>query len=111
MEQLHNESNQNNTIRNLLLILLVIIVGMGSFMIYNTIYNTPSPKTSQNNKGSFGDIPVEALESKIQTWLSNTYHSLTAEGRMVVQTIGGLLVVRYILWPILRGRKKTKNSR
>lgn len=109
-QQLHNESNQDNTTRNLLLILLVIVVGMGGFMIYNTVYNSPAAKAAQNSKENVDEMSLGMVASKMGTWTSNFYHSLTSEGRIIVYGIGCLLGVR-ILWPIIRWKKKPKNSK
>lgn len=109
MEQLHNESNQNNTVRNLLIILLVVVVGLGGFIVYNIVYNSPAPNTAQNNTENPYDKSVDAVENKIQTWLSNTYHSLTPEMRTVVNGVGALVVAR-VLWPIFK-RKNNPDKR
>lgn len=106
MEQLHNESNQNNTVKNLLIILLVVVIGGGGFMIYSTVYNTPTPNTAQNNKENPDDTSVDAIQHKAQGWLSNTYQSLTPEARHIVNGIGFLVVAR-VLYPIFRRKKNT----
>lgn len=108
MEQVYNENKQGNTVRNLLIILLIVVLGTGSFMIYNTAYKTSSPNTTQNNKEKPAEISGKGILYKMEAWLSNTYHSTTQEARILVNTVGAALVIRYILWPTYKLKRRNR---
>ena len=108
MEQTYNENQQDNTIRNLLIILIIAVIAVGASMVYNASYNSSSQATTKSNAEKVDLSDISGNVNSVYSFLKSFYHDLNPvlkRGVDSVAVVVGAIVATKVVWRIIRRRK------